>query len=241
MDHMPSFPFTDNDNVMAYSPPLNLLIPSGTHSTALLFCALDPGLKFQDTPEATQVISLGNVEECLANPFPLTNPPVSVEDLTVVEFKDLQLIIVGLDQLLEQGAFETLTELFIENFFNTFGSDFGVSEVEAEITVTDVLTPGQQTRDRLLQEATQITVIFDMTLSYLEGEKPTDPNQLAAAAFLTNEQRESFVQAMIDSDEPSFRTVKGVSALEFPESGAVAMSFGFTILLLIATTAIFLY
>jgi hypothetical protein len=113
---MPDFPFVDNERVVEYAPALDLLSPSGTHSTGLLFCALDPGIELNNIPEATQIMSLDNTEECLANPFPPTNPPIPSDQLTVEEFEGLELILIGLDQLLDEGAFETLTELFIEDF-----------------------------------------------------------------------------------------------------------------------------
>jgi hypothetical protein len=51
-----------------------------------------------------------------------------------------------------------------------------------------------------------------------------DREELAAAPFANDEQREKYVEALVDSEEPSFQTLQSVSAVEVPESKAVAIS-----------------
>jgi hypothetical protein len=230
IDNLPDFPF-ENDNVEAYAPTIDLLAPEGSHSTGLLFCALDAGLKIQTSPQTTQITSLDNMEACLANPFPPTSPPIPIDQLTVEEYKGIKLDLVGVGELLDKGAFETLTELFVENFFNS-NSDRGASHVESDVTVTDVLT--KDSRRRLQTDS--ITVVFDMTLTYLATSDPLDREELAAAPFANDEQREKYVEALVDSEEPSFQTLQSVSAVEVPESKAVAISLVLTGLWCVVST-----
>jgi hypothetical protein len=213
IDNLPGFPFEDNSNVEEYSPIFDLLNPEGSHSIGLLFCALDPALTLQSSSEATRIESLDNEAECLANPFAPTNPPLPVDKLTVEDYEGIQIILMGLEELLDKGAFETLTELYIEDFFNSL-SDMGVSNVESEVTVTDVL-PSDARRRRL--ETSNVTVVFDMTLTYSATEDPVERSELANAPFSTDEQRAKYVQALLDSEEVPFQNLLGVSELEVPE------------------------
>jgi hypothetical protein len=222
IDNLPDFPFQDNSNVSKYEPALDILAPRESHSTGLLFCALGPILKIQNS-DAIKIESLDNTEACLANPFPPTNPPIREDQLTKEDFEGLQLDLVGLSELLDKGAFEILTELFIENFFNSVSS-MGVTQVESDVTVTDVLTPD----DRRRLETDRITVVFDMTLTYVATEGTVERSELAAAAFTGDEQRDKVVQALLDSEEESFANIESISELEVPE-GTTSMAYGTSI------------
>lgn len=255
IDNLPAFPFVDNANVVPYEPVIGLLEPEGTHSEGLLFCALDPALLVQGS-EASAIKALASTDACLSNPFPDTGPPVPAHDLTEAQFDGLRIDLVGLGDLLDRGAFETLTELFIEQYFNARTETYGIYNVESDVTVTGVivLSSGRRrttttTARQLHDHHERITVVFDLTLLYLieeEKENDVDPETLPSAPFDSDEQQDIYLTTLRDSEEETFASLIGVSRLNESQeqfSSAAVLShvdFIVTSLLMIAISFYFI-
>ncbi|KAL9187713.1 hypothetical protein ACHAXT_006091 [Thalassiosira profunda] len=157
----------------------------------------------EDTSDA---LSLGELE--LISPLPL---------------QGIELDLYGLDALDEesQRRYEEQTAAYIASFYNENASDEDdlrsvVSNVTAEVSVTDHRPPEGPTFGFNCADIDPLTVVFSVELTYSSSESDVESGDVVAFPFSKNRFRQQFLYDYLVADSDELSSVQCVSGVYLP-------------------------